>query len=747
MSNRAWSVAFDYGRRDFHERAFLRAGLVKWDAHWQTLSPATRAGFLDEVKIPPGDDPYGSPPPGSEVGRFSPAVLKELIEAGFVELRSGPGRPPVDRVFAAPAVRDFALRVRVLRRCHLLDPSQSDALKAYVENNYRVNELMQVMMGVLDRVGINEYLRIDRALDGYVRTYRWVDWVVLALGDPLAAPIVARVLEAGGPVSLAELIEKSAGADPPAVRATVDQLIARLVLFEDLDPATLELRLGLLPSVREQLIEARRPRPRPPLVVCAKLKDVGPDEGFLVADLRAIVLEVASAPARLRQDGTLFQKELERFDRVLESLPTWFSEPLKLTPAGRRLEGFQMARELKLVKDVKTGKARYLHLSPRGQEWLSDSSDDQYLEVFAFFRAPWKPADPTSNPHGYLSDYDSHGPLSRSDLRFLGVNVVSLEVKTKGTLPYLWDCKPKDFEPLRHALDAAFSALPPGVYHQSARFVEHAIFGAHNPLLLGRGAGTVKTAIYFEGRLIPPLDERLQDTAKALLSFFMETRLIPLGCLRLGIDKQGTILVARERRLDAYFGREMAPDALAAAGRSDSKVVVQPDYSVVIIGPSHAPAAELLPFCERTGPGSGRGALVLKITRESVLKAIARGLPPAQVLVRLKRHASHELPVNVVREVEGWTGWVRSVAVERLTVLRCPDRETADRVMGALYKLAERVNETIVAIPPDALTPVEHQKLLAQGIIVTGAPAGDRAGPKPKSKSKSGRNRSITISD
>jgi len=205
----------------------------------------------------------------------------------------------------------------------------------------------------------------------------------------------------------------------------------------------------------------------------------------------------------------------------------------------------------------------------------------------------------------------------------------------------------------------------------------------------------------------------------------------------MGMDEQGTLVVAREPRLDAYFGRELARDGRAAAGKPESKVVVQPDYSIVIIGPSHAPAAELLPFCERTSPGSGRGALVLKITRESVLQAIARGLPPAEVLVRLRRHATHELPANVVREVEGWAGWIRHVAVEQLTVLRCPDRETADRVMGALYKQAERVHDTIVAIPPGRLAPGEHQKLLGQGIIVTGVPAGEQAGPKTKPKSKS----------
>jgi hypothetical protein len=70
-------------------------------------------------------------------------------------------------------------------------------------------------------------------------------------------------------------------------------------------------------------------------------------------------------------------------------------------------------------------------------------------------------------------------------------------------------------------------------------------------------------------------------------------------------------------------------------------------------------------------------------------------------------------------------------------VLRCPDRETADRVMGALPRQGERVHETIVAIPPVPLTPAERLKLQGQGIIVTGTPVGAQAAPKPKSKPRS----------
>ena len=74
----------------------------------------------------------------------------------------------------------------------------------------------------------------------------------------------------------------------------------------------------------------------------------------------------------------------------------------------------------------------------------------------------------------------------------------------------------------------------------------------------------------------------------------------------------------------------------------------------------------------------------------------------------------------MLREVQDWSNWVRRVTPSTMTVLRCPDRDTADRVMSALRKQAERVNDTLVAVDQKKLTSAERTKLLAHGIIVEG---------------------------
>ena len=112
-----------------------------------------------------------------------------------------------------------------------------------------------------------------------------------------------------------------------------------------------------------------------------------------------------------------------------------------------------------------------------------------------------------------------------------------------------------------------------------------------------------------------------------------------------------------------------------------------------------------------------------------MIRAVANGLQPAQILDRLRKHASHDLPVNVVREVLEWSGRVRRVAHKTLYVLRCPDRESGDRAMVALKRRAERLNETTIAVD-GKLTAADRTRLRVHGILVDGedVPTSSRAG-------------------
>src|SRR5262249_55200572 len=126
-------------------------------------------------------------------------------------------------------------------------------------------------------------------------------------------------------------------------------------------------------------------------------------------------------------------------------------------------------------------------------------------------------------------------------------------------------------------------------------------------------------------------------------------------------------------------------------------------------------------FCERVGGRSGSGTVQMKITRDSVVAAVSGGLGGAEILERLQRLASVPVPANVLREVREWADWVRPVEAAALTVLRCPDRARADRAASALGRQAERLAETLVAVPVGALGLAERNKLQQHGILVRAA--------------------------
>jgi hypothetical protein len=734
MSYGYWGREKQRETRAVDEKAYRRQDLAPWDARWHELSVQARSFFVTEVKGPAKPQKPASQPPSVSVDAFPPHILKELTDAGFIEVQPARSRAFGDRVIAPAVLYDFASRLRTVRRLHLLNADLPSEFAKYVDHAFIGAMLLGILPNILRTVGIEDYVQIEQVLGRYVTRHRWPGWVARTLKDPLADRILDVLREAGGPIPLAELPGRIEGSKPDEVRAVLDKLVSRLVLVEDLDPKTWELMVGFLPSVREELIRAGRPGERPPLSVCERPREIGLDDSMIVNDLRAVLLEVVSEPPRLRQDQSLFQKEIERFLAALEPLPAWFLETQKWSNEIRLAQAMVWARALQMVKEEREGNQLRLQVTSKGQKWLSAGLDEQYAKIYDFLRNPAKRDNDPYSTHerlflSHLEPYSVYGP---NDIRFLGAHAAALRLE-KGKPPtYYWVPKSEDIQALRESLDKALGVLQPGVFYRLDSVAAHLAFGEHNPLNLGLAPDEV--TVSWTSRPVPALEEHREETGRLLIDAFIRRRLIPLGGVRAAIDDEGKICVAREPLLDAYFGREFALAERAPTPEAAARVVVQPDFSVIVIGLNPAPAAELAPFCERTTRGGTPGALILKITRESVVKAVSNGLKPAEIVARLERHASNEVPANVLHEVRDWSNWVRQVTSSTLAVLRCPDRDTADRVMGALKRQAERVNDTLVAVDQKKLTTAERTKLRGHGIIVQGE--SEAQGGKSRAKKK-----------
>jgi hypothetical protein len=686
--------------RAFYDKAWRRSELPPWDAKWHGLSVGARFHFLQQVKF--SVTPGNPNPPTANPDQFPPQVLQELTAAGFVTVRTV-GRSPTPRVVLADSAIDFAARVRWLRRYHLLAEDLPSELEHYADACFLTYGLVTEICNILRRAGVEDGGKLPELLQRYVTRHRWPGWVAGALSADLARPLLDVIEAADAPLPLTDLWQR-VGGDAWEFRAALDGLVSRLALVEDLDRQTWEIVVGLLPEVRSDLRRARAPRSRPPLVACPEPKELGPEGGPAVNDLRVFLLDVAGTPPRLKQDGSLYQKEGERLVHILEPLPDWFMAALELTRTRRLLDAFHWARTLELVKDRREGVNRWLHLSPKGEKWLGSSVGGQYAQ---FYQAL------TADP-GERARYPG---VSGADSLFLGVYVVAAVVRP-GRRPSYWDVDPADRQALRDATFRAFAELPAGAFHRLDSFLGHATFGRHNPLLLGQERPD-QVAVFWSSHSVPALEEQREEAGRLFLNHVIRGRLIPLGCLRTALAGDGGLCITRLPRLDVYFGQQEVALDLPAEPAAGPRVVVQPDFSIVIIGLNPTPAADLAPFCERVQGHAGQGVLVFKLTRDAVVKAVTHGLAPAEIVDRLQRHASNPVPANVLQEVRDWCAWMRRLTPETMTVFRCPDAATADRVLAALGRDAQRLGETLVGLAGERVTAAVRNKLHKQGIIVS----------------------------
>ena len=114
---------------------------------------------------------------------------------------------------------------------------------------------------------------------------------------------------------------------------------------------------------------------------------MGPDESPIANDLRALLLEVASEPPRIRQDGSLFQKEVDRFRTVLEPLPPWLLKLLRWSDEGRLSQALGGPGRFELVKYSLRGDADPAPAHLQGERWLSSGLDEQYAKMYRLLNA------------------------------------------------------------------------------------------------------------------------------------------------------------------------------------------------------------------------------------------------------------------------------------------------------------------------------------------------------------------------
>jgi hypothetical protein len=209
--------------------------------------------------------------------------------------------------------------------------------------------------------------------------------------------------------------------------------------------------------------------------------------------------------------------------------------------------------------------------------------------------------------------------------------------------------------------------------------------------------------------------EQLQKAWDETVRGFLRTRLLPLGGVRVGHGKSKKDLsIAITPAGRYYLGQSKQWEWSVTA---DSQVIVQPNFEVTFLGESPVAEAEIGRFAERRGRQIGA---LFQITKKSIFAAATGGMTAEAVLEILKRVCTREVPGNVRREIQGWFAQCRKVSFESVMLIRCPDRETALRIMGLAKGSATALNDTVLEYrDPGRQRSWLIKKLKEMGVLVS----------------------------
>ena len=171
----------------------------------------------------------------------------------------------------------------------------------------------------------------------------------------------------------------------------------------------------------------------------------------------------------------------------------------------------------------------------------------------------------------------------------------------------------------------------------------------------------------------------------------------------------------------AYVRRAALADVVlggGAAAEPGRLVIVNPDFEVVLFPePGHVTLLHrLCAFCDRE---KNEVTLHLRLTRQSVQRAVLRGLDAEGIVATLRDHCRVPLAQNIDYSIRTWADGIHPAAIQTLHVLELPSPQLLDAALAlpAIAPLvARRLSPTAVALTLAHLSPEAEDELKQLGI-------------------------------
>jgi len=616
-------------------------------------------------------------------------ALPSLVEAGLVQTHLEGAK-----VSVAQEARPFSRVMRAMDRHRLHDVPSRQAMEAYIADHlthderatllsnrywgYRSWRDLVIVASSVEWIG--GFLEAKSAEAWEERALEWEQAGYFAMPGSFekTKKLVRALVERGSPLAFSELRRAVSGIGPRLLGACIGAAFRYLLLFPALRRENLEPVIGAWPAVIDRMKRAPAKRP----------SAVAPEQtfraSFLADDVTAFLVACAAEPLRLRvNDHQLFSRARERVAGGFVPFPPWVETVVRLAPPERADAALACCRAMKLALGTEIDGKPFVTATPEGLEWLALSSKERLKALVDRVKA---------------IDFRDFYSRTAGDFAFPPLaHEFSLDRRGEFDLPAAVG------RAFAGVADRGFVPLKPFLSYQAERA---------NPLVKAAGKGR-RREIRIGWRYVEPTREELEGLWMELLAGYLRMRLIPLGGVELGLDGEGGHCFALTSVGRYVLG---VSDDFDHAEEQTGELVVQPNFEVVFMSPSPRAEAEIGRFSERTGAGVGA---VFRITQGSVFAAAGAGLTADGVIETLRGFAAKAVPANVEREVRGWFDRCRRVSISPATLIRCPDSETAARVVAAAgNRRIVPVSDTVLELRDTARKADLLRRLRAQGLFV-----------------------------
>ena len=662
---------------------------TRFSTEWDRLSEDAKHA-LSNLVIIAGDV-------SAALGPYVP----ELIAAGFLVRYAGGRRVRLDK-----DRRAFLVTVQVLSYCTVLHEPAKQAMHNYLGDNFTFHQRRKFCPE-----GYNQY-DVTNRLAGRVTSANWVEgfssathcksWPPRRTDDasiflnPRAFKTLQRVvrkfMSLSEPVAFKDLEDIFKTLSVEKLGAAIHAAIGSFLLFPGIRPDDGSPIIGLHPAV---VLRLQCPVPKNP-------KSVKPDETYhgapLMDDMTAVMVSLAARPVRVRaSDGALFAKARKEIEASLVPPLDWLGVIIN-TPIEKRVKfALDVLRAMQFVENIgESGNDLSVRATDSGTEWLTTNAKTRLQAVLDHIRPQEagisKQEASPSNFQDTFQEWDRYFPLPSFEL-------VPNRIRIHGASG--WDMTAELAETFKTLAGTRFVGLGDFLAWHSQQ---------ENPLLELPEDKRVFVAVGWSSHSYSA--EQMETLWEKALLEFIFLRLVPLAGARIG--RCGEVLSISLTDAGRYLLGLADDFDHGHEHDTDRVVVIQPNFDVVFMSPSPRAEASLASFAQRQGHGVGA---LFKITKKSILTAAAAGMSADNLLDTLNGISTKDVPPNVTREIRGWFDQCRRVTVSRAMLVRCPDAETAARVLSAAGKRATAITDTLIELEDTKANAALFRKLDGMAIF------------------------------